>query len=327
MARSSMDATSDLLGSPRNSASSGDHVDLGGGAGGKVVDLSGASSKFTMPTAPPPGGTRPATSTSSTSFSSSSPTSFGGGGYSGGGYGGGGFGSADRGPTSIEGGSGGGLSLSDLTPSNLMRQLASKPITDLVVENGRSLAHLPQVAVRAYSAAARRYLRPWTEFGRIRPSRIVEGFRQARRRGEIQIYVQRNVLANARRFCPNYVFIFLAMLFMFVCTSPYLLCMLAAVGGGWSSALRSDQFRNRPWMLQIGGLQVPLGHNLKMLIMALPTLLFLHFFMGPVLWSAALCSGGVGLAHAALRDRDDDHDEDDDDHGLGSSTSRFRSMP
>ena len=59
--------------------------------------------------------------------------------------------------------------------------------------------------------------------------------------------------------------------------------------------------------------------------MALPTLLFLHMFMGlvlrtplftvlmsdsffsstgPVLWSAALCSGGVSLAHAALRDRD-----------------------
>jgi hypothetical protein len=128
--------------------------------------------------------------------------------------------------------------------------------------------------------------------------------------------VQKNVIANTRQFCPNYIFVFLATLIMFVCTSPILLGTLSLVGGGWSHALRSEQFRNRPWQLQIGGLQIPLGQNMKMLLMAMPTLLMLHFFMGPVLWSAALCSGGISVTHAALRDRTDD--EDDDDHGLGT---------
>ena len=34
---------------------------------------------------------------------------------------------------------------------------------------------------------------------------------------------------------------------------------------------------------QAGGVQVPLGANMKMMIMALPTLLFLHMFMGMAL--------------------------------------------
>merc|ERR1711972_744898 len=116
-----------------------------------------------------------------------------------------------------------------------------------------------------------------------------------------------------------------ATLFMFVCTSPMLLCMLGTVGGGWAHVTRSEGFRNRPWTLQIGAVQLPLGSNMKMMLMSLPTLFFLHFFMGPVLWSAALCSGGASLAHAALRDRDDDHD--DDDHGLGSANVGLREYP
>lgn len=211
-----------------------------------------------------------------------------------------------------------------------MQQLTSRPLTEVVTEQGRNLMQIPRYMARAYTAAARRYLRPWNEFARLNPSRILEGVRQASRRGEIQIYFQRNVIANARHFCPNYAFLFLAMLFMFVCTSPMLLMMLAGVGGGWSHAMRSEQFRNRPWTLAIGGVQVPLGSNMKMLIMALPTLLFLHLFMGPVLWSAALCSGGVSLAHAALRDRDDvDKLDDADDRDGDSSWSkgRVRELP
>merc|ERR1711941_140147 len=98
------------------------------------------------------------------------------------------------------------------------------------------------------------------------------------------------------------------------------------MGGAWSHALRNEEFRTRPWQLQIGGVSVPLGSNLKMAIMSLPTLLFLHLFMGPVLWSAALASGGMSLAHAALRDRDDDHSHDDDDHSAGSGV-RIRELP
>lgn len=190
--------------------------------------------------------------------------------------------------------------------------------------------NVPRYMARTYTAAAQRYLQPWNKFARLRPARIVEGLRQATRRGEIQIHLQRNVLANAKTFCPNYAFIFLAMLFMFVCTSPMLLAMLGAVGGGWTHAMRSDQFRNRPWTLQIGGLQVPLGSNAKMAILSLPTLLFLHFFMGPVLWSAALYSGGLSLAHAALRDREDDRDGDGNGGGgggFGSTNVRIQELP
>lgn len=212
------------------------------------------------------------------------------------------------------------LNLAGLNPSSLVRQLAARPLTDLVREHGQQLLQLPRHAVTAYSAAARRYMRPWSEFLHLRPGRIAEGFRRAQRRGEMQIFVQRNVIANTRQFCPNYVFIFLATLFMFVCTSPALLAMLSLVGGGWSNALRSEHFRSRPWVLQIGGVQVPLGANVKLLLMALPSLLVLHFFMGPVLWSAALYSGCASVAHAALRDRGDD--ADDEDHGLGSDSSR-----
>jgi len=161
---------------------------------------------------------------------------------------------------------------------------------------------------------------------RLRPQRILEGFRGASRRGEVQIYLQRNVLANAQRFFPNYMFVFLAMLFMFVCTSPMLLVMLAGVGGGWGHALRSDDFRNRPWTLAIGGVQLPMGSNAKMALLSLPTLLFLHFFMGPVLWSAALCTGGVSLAHAALKDRDDHHRDDDERPG-GAAPGRSQELP
>lgn len=211
------------------------------------------------------------------------------------------------------------MSLGDFTPANIMRQLSSKPVSELVVENGRQLLNIPRVAARAYTAAARRYLRPWNEFLRIRPQRIIEGLRGASRRGEIQIHLQRNVLANARAFCPNYGFVFLAMLFMFVATSPMLLCMLGTVGGGWAHVTRSESFRNRPWQLQLGSVAVPLGANMKMILMSLPTLLFLHFFMGPVLWSAALASSGMSVAHAALRDRDDD--VDNDDHGLSGSSN------
>lgn len=191
------------------------------------------------------------------------------------------------------------------------------------------LANVPRYMTRAYTAAAQRYLQPWNKFARLSPSRIIEGFRQASRRGEIQVHIQRNVLANAKTFCPNYAFLFLAMLFMFVCTSPMLLAMLGAVGGGWTHAMRSESFRNRPWTLQIGGMQVPLGSNAKMAIMSLPTLLILHFFMGPVLWAAALYSGGVSLAHAALRDRDDDREGDGNSGGggFGSSSVRIQELP
>merc|ERR1712203_1346231 len=96
-----------------------------------------------------------------------------------------------------------------------------------------------------------------------------------------------NVLANVRNFIPNYAFVFIAMLFMYVCTSPMLLLMLGGVGGGWSHMLR-DGSRTRPWQLQIGSVSMPLGTNAQCAIMSVPTLLFLYFFMGPVLWSAAL---------------------------------------
>lgn len=299
---------------------------------GKTVDLSGASG-ISAQRPPPAPNSNSYGGGGSSSYSSSS---YGGGGpstsgYGGGGYGGGGassFGpSSSRGPTSLEGGGGGsGLSLSGLTPANIVRQLTSRPMTELVAEQSRNLASLPRMAARAYESAARRYMRPWSEFARIRPQRVLEGFRNASRRGEIQVYVQRNVLANARAFTPNYIFMFLATLFMFVCTSPMLMMMLAGVGGGWTHAMRNEDFRNRPWQLQIGGMSVPLGSNSKMAIMSLPTLFILHFFMGPVLWSAALCSGGVSLAHAAIRDRDGDRDEDQDDHGLGSSNN-IRELP
>eukprot|EP00930_Biecheleria_cincta_P065526 TRINITY_DN5133_c0_g2_i1.p1 TRINITY_DN5133_c0_g2~~TRINITY_DN5133_c0_g2_i1.p1 ORF type:complete len:326 (+),score=67.49 TRINITY_DN5133_c0_g2_i1:90-1067(+) len=286
---------------------------------GATVDLSGSSSR---PSAGQPSSFRPASngfsSSSSSGSSSFSSSSMGGAG-----------GFAPRGPTSIEGGGGSGLSLSSLNPQQVLRQLASRPLTEVVAEQSRNLLQIPQAMGRAYTAAARRYLRPWNEFLRLNPARIVEGVRGASRRGEIQIYFQRNVISNARQFCPNYVFIFMAFLFMYVCTSPMLLMMLAGVGGGWGHALRSDEFRTRPWTLQIGGISVPLGGNMKMAIMAAPTLLFLHFFMGPVLWSAALMSGGVSLAHAALRDRDDPDkfdDGDDGDHGLGPP-GRVRELP
>jgi len=291
---------------------------------GKTVDLSGASG-FSKPTSSattfgPPGGGG-SSSFGGGSFSNSS--SFGGFSSSGSG------GPSSRGPTSIEGG-GPEFSLSGLSPANIMRQLAQRPVSELVSEHGRQLINLPRYMTRAYSAAARKYLKPWNEFGRIRPTRIIENLRGASRRGELQIHLQRNVLANARAFCPNYAFIFLATLFFFVCSSPMLLALLGTVGGGWTHAMRSEQFRNRPWTLQIGGIQVPLGSNSKMALLSVPTLLFLHFFMGPVLWAAALYSGGVSVAHAALRDREDDREDSGDSGGFGGfggSSVQIRELP
>lgn len=314
----------DLLGAPLQPGN--DIYSVPTAEPGKTVDLSGASG---ISAHRPPGGNA-AHASSSGGYGAGPPPSYGGSSY-GGGFGNGPapLGPGSRSPSSIEGGGGAGLSLSGLSPANIVRQLGSRPITELVVEQSRNLASLPRVASRVYQSAARRYLRPWSEFARVSPGRILQGFRNASRRGEIQIYVQRNVLANAKAFCPNYLFIFLAMMFMFVCTSPMLLLMLGGVGGGWTHAMRSEGFRNRPWQLQLGGVSVPLGSNAKMAILSLPTLFILHFFMGPVLWSAALCSGGVNLAHAALRDRSDDRDEDQDqdDHGLGPSSVRIRELP
>lgn len=219
-----------------------------------------------------------------------------------------------KGPTSIEGG--------QMTAS-IMRDVSQRPVTELVTNYSHQLIQFPRYAMRIYTTAARKYLRPWSEFFRVRPDRIVEGFRQSQRRGEVQIHIQRNVLVNIRRFSPNYAFLFLVMMFMFAITSPMLLVLLSAVGGGWGQVLRSDGFRTRPWMLQIGSINIPLGSNLKMLIMSLPTLFFLHFFMGPMVWSAALCSGGVSIVHAAIRDRDDDRDHGDGDM---TPTSRFQDL-
>lgn len=295
---------------------------------GKTVDLSGASS-FSAPQSsassfgPSSGGGSSSFSSSSSGFGGGSSSGFGGGSASGFG------GSGSRGPTSIEGGSGPGFSLQSLNVNNVIHQLTSRPVTELVTEQGKNLINIPKYMARTYQAAAKRYLKPWSEFGRIRPAKIIEGMRNAGRRGEIQIHIQRNILANARAFCPNYAFLFIAFLFMFVCTSPMLLCMLGAVGGGWSHAMRNESFRNKPWTLQIGGVQVPLGANSKMALMSLPTLFLLHFLMGPVLWSAALYSGGMGLAHAALRDRDDDRDDDHGDSGGfgGGPSLRIGEMP
>jgi len=244
------------------------------------------------------------------------------------------FGSDSRGPASIEGNRP-ELNLLALNPSALLRELTTKPISAVAVDQTRQLMQVPRVAYHAYNAVARRYLRPWNEFIRLNPVRIIEGIRGASRRGEVQIYLQRNVLANAQHFLPNYMCMFMAALFMFVCTSPMLLVMLAGVGGSWGHALRSDDFRNRPWTLAIGGMQLPIGSNGKMAVMSVPTLLFLHFFMGPVLWSAALCTGGLSVAHAALKDRQDrnDNHRDGNDHsggggngGFGSSSSSSSSV-
>lgn len=301
----------DLSESPRISTVNEDIFAVGHADPGKTIDLSGRCNVSVQ---------QPANFVGSSSSGGSSRQSSGR--YNG--LSNGSAGQSNHGPTSIEGGRNNNFSIADLTPANVMRQLASRPITDLVQEHGRQLLTIPRYMVRAYTSAAQRYLQPWNKFMRIRPTCIIEGVREASHRGEVQVYFQRNIVANVRDFFPNYAFMFLAMLFWFVCTSPMLLMMLGGVGGGWSHALRSEQFRNRPWILQIGSVQVPLGANLKMAIMALPTLLFLHFFMAPVLWPAALCTGGVTVAHAALRDRDGDHDED---HGFGSASVQAQELP
>ncbi|CAE7573494.1 UVR8 [Symbiodinium natans] len=174
---------------------------------GKTVDLSGSSAASHSTPQPGP------------SFRPSAPSSYAASSSGG-----------SRGPTSLEGGSGPTFSLASLNPQAIMHQLTSRPLTEVVTEQGRTLMQIPRYMARAYTAAARRYLRPWNEFARLNPSRIVEGVRQASRRGEIQIYFQRNVIANARHFCPNYAFIFLAMLFMagyHVC-----ICLLELVAAG-----------------------------------------------------------------------------------------------
>lgn len=233
-----------------------------------------------------------------------------------GGYGGypSSFGSDGGGPKGSDG-SGGALGWG-FSPAQLQRDLASKPVTQIVQEQGRNIIQLPLTALRAYQAAAERFMRPWSEFARLRPGRVVEGLRSATRRGEIQIYLQRNVLANTQRYLPNYLFLYLAMLFWFVCTSPSLLLMLATVGGGWGHALKNEQFRSKPWTLAIGGIQVPLGSNSKMAMLSIPTLLFLHFFMGPVLWTAGLYAGGVSVVHAALKDGEDHKPDGNDDRPI-----------
>jgi len=285
---------------------------------GKILDLSGGSSS---------GGGASGTARQPSGFgggssgcgSNSSLTGFGGGSAASSHPGpGAGAGS----PASIEGGP--GLEISLATPLAILQQLAHRPITELVQESGRHLMEAPRTLMRVYSSSTR-YLRPWGEFARMRPGNTIDGFRRASQRGELQIHLQRNVLANIKSYCPNYACLFMAMLLMFVATSPMLLGVMAATGGGWSHAMRSDSFRNRPWTLQIGQVYVPLGSNIKMAIMVFPTLFMLHFFMGPVLWSAALYSGGVSLAHAALRDRE--HDDDRDDGPFSQSTVQIQELP
>merc|ERR1712194_259812 len=145
----------------------------------------------------------------------------------------------------------------------------------------------------------------------MRPYRIASRLRMATHRGELQGLLRRNVLANCKTYCPNYLCGFLAMLVMYVCTSPMLLLVLAAVGGGWSHVLRDDDFRGRPWNLQIGSVHVPLGTNIKLLVLCLPTLVCLYVFLGPVIWSAAISSGGLAIVHASLQDSTDYHDDGD----------------
>jgi len=289
-------------------------------APGRTVDLSGGSTPLYQNNGSQNSGGSGSSSSHGFSNNGFGNNNFGNNGYSNSnGMGNNSFGSDSRGPTSIEGGSQ-EINLLALNPSALLRELTTKPLSAVAVDQTRQLMQVPRIAYRAYNSVARRYLRPWNEFIRLNPVRIVESLRGASRRGEVQIYLQRNILANAQNFLPNYMFMFMAALFMFVCTSPMLLVMLAGVGGGWGHALRSDEFRNKPWTLAIGGVQLPIGANGKMAAMSVPTLLFLHFFMGPVLWSAALCTGGLSVAHAALKDRpdrDDNHRDGNDNWGGG----------
>lgn len=276
---------------------------------GKTVDLSGSSSSRAGP---------PTDSLRSVSSGQSSSSGGGGGGSSRGARP-----TSSRGPASIEGGGDAvELSLSSLTPSNIVQQLSTHSVSELVQGSRRHLVDLPMSMVRAYSNVAQRYLRPWGEFVRVRPAQTVDGLRRASQRGELQIHLQRNVLANVQAFSPNYIFVFMATLLTFVATSPTLLCVLGLTGGGWSYALQRDDARSRPWTLQIGGVYIPIGGNIRMAMMSLPTLLMLYVFMGPVLWSAAFYSGGISLAHAALRDRDHDDDRD-----MGESSVQIEELP
>lgn len=194
------------------------------------------------------------------------------------------------------------------TLSGVLKQFSGRFVVRTVVRHLPQATQVPRIAIETYSSFAKRHLRPWKEFLRIRPSRIVGVLKASRREGGLQAQFRRNILANTRRFCPNYIFIFVLTLLTFVMSSPFLMIALTAVGAGWSRALRSDSFENQPWTLQVGTLTVPLGRNVKSAVLTIPTLLFLHLFMGTLLWSAALTSGGFSVVHAAVMDRDDGED-------------------
>jgi len=167
---------------------------------------------------------------------------------------------------------------------------------------GEHFLHMPRRAGRVYHAAARRYLRPWTDFLHLSPTHIVGGLRRSIRRGEVCAHLQHNFLVNTQRFFANYVFLFLATLFMLVCSSPILLIVLSTVGGGWANALKNDDFQNKPWRLQVHTLTVPIGSTFKTAVLSVSTVVVLHYFLGPILWHGAMFSGSLSLAHAALRD-------------------------
>jgi len=190
-------------------------------------------------------------------------------------------------------------------PLKIIRLLTSKPLRDVATETAPLVTRIPFYMNDLYTNFARRWLRPWGEFARLHPVHIFVNWREASQRGEIQAHIQQNVLTNVRHFFPNYAFLFFVVLVFYVCTSPMNLCMLILTGSGWSHALRDDDFKTRPWVLQVGRIQVPLGSNLKMLILVMPTLLLFHMFLGPLLWSAALCSGGLSAVHAVVRDGGD----------------------
>merc|ERR1712205_222936 len=94
-------------------------------------------------------------------------------------------------------------------------------------------------------------------------------------------------------------------------SSPFLLLVISGLGAGWSCVVRSDSFQNQPWILQVGTLSLPLGKGIKSIMLTFPTLLFLQYIMGSILWSAALTSGSVSVMHAAVMDRDDGEDQEE----------------
>lgn len=210
---------------------------------------------------------------------------------------------SEHGPTNIEGGS--------LTISGALKQFSGKVFLQMVVQHVPRAAQVPRIVINTYTLIARKHLRPWNEFLNVRPRRILNALKTSQRDGSLKVHLRRNVLANARRFYPNYVFVFMLTLLIFVMSSPFLALALSGVGAGWSCAMRSDSFQNQPWTLQIGTLTLPLGRGVKSVMLTVPTVLFLHLFMGTILWSAALTSGGISVVHAAVMDRDDGEDQED----------------